>query len=295
VLLLDKPRGLTSNSALQRVRKLLGAAKAGHTGTLDPMATGLLPICLGQATKFSGFLLDADKKYEATLTLGTVTDTGDAEGRIVRTTPFGCIDQQRIEAALAALTGQIQQLPPMHSALKHEGRPLYEYARAGLTVERETRVVTVHEIQLTRFDPPEVAIDVRVSKGTYVRALATDLGERLGCGAHLSALRRTATGGLLVTDALNLPALEAMSEERRRAQVRPVDLLVQGLPALTLDEADVASVLQGRVVASAGAWPPQTLTRLYDSQGEFLGIGELIPPGQLAPRRLMSRAPVSEA
>jgi tRNA pseudouridine55 synthase len=291
VLLLDKPRGLTSNSALQRARKLLGAAKAGHTGTLDPMASGLLPICLGQATKFSGFLLEADKTYEATVTLGAATETGDAEGRIVRTGSLAAVDRQGIEAVLAVLTGPIEQLPPMHSALKHKGRPLYQYARAGLTVERHARAVTVHEIRLTRLDSPELDIQVTVSKGTYIRALAAELGERLGCGAYLSALRRTAAGGLHLDEALSLPALEAMPEGQRRAQVRPIDLLLRRLPALTLNEQDVASLLQGRAIATDTAPSAQALARLYDGRGAFLGIGELILPGQLTPRRLMSRPP----
>jgi tRNA pseudouridine55 synthase len=290
VLLLDKPPGLTSNSALQRVRRLLGAAKAGHTGTLDPMATGLLPICLGQATKFCGFLLEADKTYQATLTLGSVTDTGDAEGRIVRTASPAGVGQERIVAVLAALTGPIQQLPPMHSALKHEGRPLYQYARAGLMVERRTRAVTVHEIRLSRFDSPELDIEVRVSKGTYVRALAAEIGERLGCGAHLSALRRIATGGLHVHEALGLDALEAMPEAQRRAQMQPVDRLLQALPALVLNEADVASLVQGRTIATDIVLAPLALARLYDGQGVFLGIGELVQPERLAPRRLVSQA-----
>lgn len=291
VLLLDKPRGLTSNAALQAVRRLLGAAKAGHTGTLDPMATGLLPICVGQATKFSAFWLDADKSYAATVTLGVATDTGDAEGSAVRTGSIAHIDRPRVEAALAALTGIIQQVPPMHSALKHAGRPLYEYARAGVTVERPSRTVVVHEMRLRRLEGRELDLEVRVSKGTYIRSLAGDLGEALGCGAHLSALRRTATAGFSVAEAVALEALEQMPAAERHALLRPVDLLLQSLPALVLEREAALQLLQGRAVRTELAPPPPSQARLYDEHARFLGVGEVVRPGEVVPRRLMSQAP----
>jgi tRNA pseudouridine55 synthase len=234
VLLLDKPRGPSSNDALQRARRAFSAAKGGHGGTLDPMATGLLPIAFGEATKFLHDLLDADKTYEATMCLGVATDSGDAEGVVIAERAASC-DDAAIAAACAAFAGEIAQVPPMHSALKRDGRPLYAYAREGITLEREARTVTVHEIALIgvdRADParPLATFGARVSKGTYIRTLAQDIGERLGCGAHLVALRRTRVGALDIAQAVDLDALEAAEPSDRAARLRPLDTLVAGQP-----------------------------------------------------------------
>ncbi len=297
VLLLDKPRGPSSNDALQRARRALQAAKAGHGGTLDPMATGLLPVAFGEATKFLHDLLDADKTYEATMRLGVVTDTGDAEGVPVAERPVDC-DDAAIAAACAAFGGDIEQVPPMHSALKRDGRPLYEYARAGIVLEREARPVTVHAISvlgIDRADParPLVAISVRVSKGTYIRTLAQDIGERLGCGAHLVALRRTAVGRLSVDDAVALDALEAEPAEARDARLAPVDTLLSGLPRIGLADALADRFMNGqRIVldtdqraplASAPAGP----VRVYRGS-QLLGVADFAPPGLLAPQRVLA-------
>jgi tRNA pseudouridine55 synthase len=235
ILLLDKPVGMTSNAALVQSRRLLGAAKAGHTGTLDPLATGLLPICFGEATKFAGLLLDADKTYEAVVALGAATTTGDAEGEVVWRGEVSGVGP-RIEPVLRQFLGPQSQMPPMYSALKHQGRPLYEYARAGQVVERAAREITVHALELQEFDGETLRIRVRVSKGTYVRTLAQDIGASLGCGAHLGGLRRTAIGEITVSSASTLEQLGALSAEQRGRLLQPTDLLVRSFPRLDLAE-----------------------------------------------------------
>jgi tRNA pseudouridine55 synthase len=250
VLLLDKPIGLSSNDALQKVKWLLRAEKAGHTGTLDPLATGLLPLCFGAATKFSQVSLDADKAYRATLALGVTTTTGDAEGEVVRErrAEVAAVTRDAIDQACARWTGPIRQVPPMHSALKHQGRALYEYARAGETVEREARAVTIHRIDIVEWDarrPEVLVIDVRCSKGTYVRTLAEDLGETLGCGAHLAALRRTGSGPLSVLQAVTIEALAAMPEAARDACLLPPDALLADWPEIRLDAGEAGRFLTG--------------------------------------------------
>ncbi len=290
VLLLDKPLGLSSNDALQRAKRLYRAEKAGHTGTLDPLATGLLPLAFGAATKFSQASLDADKHYRATLRLGVVTTTGDAEGQ-----PCGrrdvCVTREQIEAACARSTGAIDQVPPMHSALKHAGKALYEYARAGVEVERAPRRVTVHRIDIVEWDDapqaPMLTLDVHCSKGTYIRTLAADLGEALGCGAHLAALRRTASGRLHLRDAHTLEQLAAMGERERDALLLPADALLADWPELRLDEHEAGRFLTGlrRRVMQADA----PGVRVYGPQPRaFLGsahivAGELIADRLLAP------------
>ena len=226
VLLLDKPIGFTSNDALQKAKGMLRAEKGGHTCTLDPLATGLLPLCFGAATKFSQASLDADKAYRATLRLGQRTSTGDAEGEIVAEHPVLC-ELPAIAAACARFTGQVDQLPPMHSALKHEGKALYDYARRGIEIDRPTRQVQIHSIDIVDWQAPFLVIDVACSKGTYIRTLAEDIGSALGCGAHLSALRRTAAGPLRIEDAVTLDELQAMSEAEREARLQPADILLQ--------------------------------------------------------------------
>ncbi|MGZ9032639.1 MAG: tRNA pseudouridine(55) synthase TruB, partial [Burkholderiaceae bacterium] len=248
VLLLDKPVGVTSNRALQTARRLLNSRKAGHTGTLDPMASGLLPVMLGEATKFSADLLDADKSYRATVRLGVTTTTGDAEGEVVERRAVD-IEAGEIEQVLARFTGDIEQVPPMHSALKRGGRPLYELARAGIEVERAPRAVRIHGLRLIERASDTMVLDVECSKGTYVRVLAEDIGKALGCGAHLAALRRTRVGPLTIDDAVELAALEGMEPGARRKCLRPVDELLGTLPSVALDAELTERFRQGQRLA----------------------------------------------
>lgn len=284
VLLFDKSLELSSNTALQRVRRLLQAEKAGHTGTLDPLATGLLPICFGEATKYSTALLDADKTYRATLRLGQTTTTADAEGEIVSESPVE-VTQADIDTVLAKFRGAIKQLPPMHSALKHQGKPLYEYIRNGETIERELRDVVIHELHQERFEGFELDISVRCSKGTYVRTLGEDIGAALGCGAHLTALRRTAIAHFSLNDACDMAQLEAMSMEQREARVLSVDCLMPEMPRLTLDDVQIKRLAQGqRLGLDTGL--PDGKVALYGPQG-FVGVG-MLQGRRLAPDRLLS-------
>ncbi len=286
VLLLDKGTGCTSNAALQQAKRLYKAAKAGHTGTLDPLATGLLPLCFGEATKFAAGLLDADKSYRAHIRLGVTTTTADAEGEVLDTRPVPALSRAVVEAALARLRGPILQLPPMHSALKRDGKPLYEYARQGVEVERAPRPVTILRLELERLDGELLEIVVDCSKGTYIRSLAQDIGEALGCGAHLAALRRTRIGSLRVEDAVTLAALEAMDAPQRDGCLRPVDLLLAGLPAVELDGADVGRFCHGQAVPvpRPGRAPA---VRVYGGQ-RFLGLGRMLVGGRVAPQRLVA-------
>ncbi|MEW6679287.1 MAG: tRNA pseudouridine(55) synthase TruB [Pseudomonadota bacterium] len=285
VLLLDKPAGLTSNTALQKAKRLFNAAKAGHTGTLDPFATGLLPLCFGEATKFSQFLLDADKVYEAEVRLGVRTSSGDLDGDVIAESPVS-LDEARLRAALHAFMGEIEQVPPMHSALKHQGRPLYEYARQGVEIPRKARRVTVHSLELLSFTPPTCVLRVHCSKGFYVRALADDLGQALGCGGHLVGLRRLAVGGFSVADAYTLETLAAQSPDSLDACLAPADRLIQRLPIQQLDQESAWQMLHGQAV-----WLPRlqvgTLFRLYDPDQVFLGVGVVNEEGKLAPQRLV--------
>lgn len=293
VLLLDKPAGLSSNAALQRARKLFNWAKAGHTGTLDPLATGLLPVCLGEATKYSHALLDADKTYEAVIRLGFTSSTGDAEGRI---DPVAAPDfsEQRLAEVLDSFVGVIRQTPPMHSALKREGRPLYEYARAGEEVARESREITVKALELTDFTYPEqISVRVSCSKGTYIRVLAEDIGKSLGCGAYLLGLRRTEIGDLDIGDAISLEMLEKLPQEGRISALLPVDRLLLGLPPLKLDPEGVKRVCTGLAASVAGANPG--LSRLYDSSDRFLGMGEVGEDGTVSPKRMIANPEIAAA
>jgi tRNA pseudouridine55 synthase len=255
VLLLDKPVGLSSNDALMRVKRLFNAKKAGHTGTLDPLASGLLPLCFGEATKFSQDLLDADKTYEATLKLGVRTATGDAEGEVLSIREVAC-DPAAIDAVLSAFRGTIRQVPPMYSALKRDGKPLYEYARAGQTLERDARAVTIHALEALDCGlPGEPTLTIRVtcSKGTYIRVLAEDIGEALGCGAHLGMLRRTHVGPLSLEHAVSLDALSNADDAVRVASLQPVDALLSSFPAVRLDEDSVRRFSQGQRLRLADA------------------------------------------
>lgn len=292
VLLLDKPLGWTSNDALQKAKGLLRAEKGGHTGTLDPLASGLLPLCFGAATKFAQASLDADKRYRATLRLGQRTTSGDREGQVVDERPVSC-DRAAIEAACARLHGRIAQTPPMHSALKHHGKALYEYARAGVQVERPAREVEIHRIAIVDWQSPTLVIDVHCSKGTYVRTLAEDIGAALGCGAHLAALRRTGSGALGVEQAITIDELAALDEAERAALLLPADVLLQQWPAVNLAGDEAARFLTGlrRRVALADA----PAVRVYaEAPRAFLGAGH-IAGGELIPDRLLSPLEVQAA
>jgi tRNA pseudouridine55 synthase len=285
VLLLDKPLGLSSSAALQQARRLYRAEKAGHTGTLDPLATGLLPLCFGAATKFSQASLDADKAYRATLRLGVTTSTGDAEGEVLRLRAVA-VSRERIEAACSGFVGTIDQVPPMHSALKHEGRALYDYARAGIEVERAARRVTIQAIDVVEWRDDALVIDVHCGKGTYIRTLAEAIGEALGCGAHLAALRRTASGALSLADAHSLDSLAALDEAARDALLLPADALLADSPEVRLDDADAGRFLSGlRRRLDASDAP---LVRVYGCERRaFLGSGHIVAR-ELIPTRLLS-------
>ncbi|MBN8449523.1 MAG: tRNA pseudouridine(55) synthase TruB [Candidatus Accumulibacter sp.] len=282
VLLLDKPTGLSSNSALQAARRLFSAAKAGHTGTLDPLASGLLPLCFGEATKFSTDLLAADKTYETELLFGVRTDTGDADGTVVMRCPvdFGLAE---LEATLPRFRGPIRQVPPMYSALKRDGKPLYELARQGIEVEREAREVIIHELRLLDFSGDRCRLRISCSKGTYIRSLAEDLGATLACGAHLTALRRVAVGPLQIADAVTLDHLAAIAEEDRTAWLLAPDALLQSLPAVYLEELAGCRFVHGNPVSS-DAVPGRC--RVY-SENRLLGLGEVDGQGNLQPRRVI--------
>jgi tRNA pseudouridine55 synthase len=292
VLLLDKPHGLTSNAALQGARRLYRAAKAGHTGTLDPLATGLLPVLFGEAAKFGGELLDADKTYAAAIALGAVTTTGDAEGEVTERRPVA-VTRAAVEQVLDGFRGAGTQVPPMYSALKRDGRPLYEYARAGQSVDRPARPITIHALTLEALDGARLAVTVRASKGTYIRVLAEDIGRALGCGAHLARLRRVAIGPFSVADATTVEALERLDAEARDARLLPIDALIGHLRAATLPSAAAGRFAQGAAVESPVAAPGRV--RVYGDGGTFLGIGEAGPDGRLHPLRLRRAATVPAA
>ncbi|PKL74256.1 MAG: tRNA pseudouridine(55) synthase TruB [Candidatus Melainabacteria bacterium HGW-Melainabacteria-1] len=286
VLLLDKPIGFTSNDALQKARRLFSAAKGGHTGTLDPLATGLLPLCFGEATKFSADLLDADKTYEAVLKLGVTTDSGDAEGKVTATSTVNT-EKAAILKLLPQFTGDIQQIPPMHSALKRHGRPLYELARKGIEVEREARAVTIYAIELLDFAGDTLMLRVSCSKGTYIRVLAADIGAALGCGAHLTALRRTRVGDLDLDGAVTLAELEGLDEAGRMVHLKPVDALLHTLPVLTVEGEAAQRFSHGNPVDLPSGLSGKI--RVYQS-GRLIGIGEPGQGNRLWPKRLVQLA-----
>jgi tRNA pseudouridine55 synthase len=287
VLLLDKPLGYSSNQALQKIKWLYQAEKAGHTGTLDPLATGLLPICLGEATKFAQYLTDADKSYIATIKLGITTTTGDAEGEVVESRPVD-VTRQRFEGVCQQFLGEISQVPPMYSALKHEGKALYEYARKGMEIERKARQVQIMEIATLRFEGSVAKIAVTCSKGTYIRTLAEDIGRELACGAHLIALRRTATAGYELNEAYTLDQIEAMTLEQRDKNLMPVDSAIDDLPKVELSEDQAYYLLQGQAIWKAGKVPAGDC-RLYDQEDRFIGLGYLQDDGKIAPKRLLQK------
>ncbi|MDX1734828.1 MAG: tRNA pseudouridine(55) synthase TruB [Halioglobus sp.] len=293
ILVLDKPAGMTSNQALQTVKRLYFAAKAGHTGSLDPLATGVLPLCFGEATKFSQYLLDADKAYESTTVLGVATSTGDAEGEVRASIDASELTQDRVERALDAFRGEIEQVPSMYSALKRDGQPLYKLARQGQEVERQARTVVVKKLELRDFRPGERAeadIYLECSKGTYVRSLAEDLGAALGCGGHVSALRRTRSGPFGIGDSVSLATLEALKANDELAKmdalVLPADAALGGLPLVQVSESGGFYIRQGQPVQVPNA-PCDGMVRVALESGEFLGVGEILDDGRVAPRRLV--------
>jgi tRNA pseudouridine55 synthase len=293
ILVLDKPSGMSSNQALQAVKRLYFAAKAGHTGSLDPLATGVLPLCFGEATKFSQFLLEADKAYESTFVLGVATDTGDADGAVLERMDASGIAADDVERALEAFRGEIEQVPSMYSAIKHQGQPLYKLARQGLEVERKPRRVVIKLLELRDFRggaQPEVDIYLECTKGTYVRSVAEDLGQVLGCGAHVASLRRTMAGPFGIEDSVTLGTLEALKTSDRLVEMDalllPTDSALDNLPLVRLSISGGFYLRQGQPVLVPNA-PCNGMVRVALETGEFLGVGEILDDGRVAPRRLI--------
>jgi tRNA pseudouridine55 synthase len=294
VLLLDKAAGHSSNDVLIKAKRLFNAQKAGHTGTLDPFATGLLPLCFGEATKFSQDLLEADKTYETVVHLGVTTTTGDIEGEVLQRLDVN-VTREQIDRVLQQFRGDIDQVPPMYSALKRDGKPLYEYARAGVILEREARRVTIHDLEVLDFQVPYLTLRVKCSKGTYIRVLGEDIGVALGCGAHLQALRRTRVGALTMENAVTLDMLTDTPEAERRGLLSPVDALLSTFPPLRLPDALAARFLHGQRIAlgKEGLPVPQYegRVRVYRlGDGHLLGTAQLMAFGLVAPERLVSGA-----
>lgn len=290
VFLLDKPQGMSSNAVLQKVKRLFQANKAGHTGALDPLATGMLPICLGEATKFSQFLLDSDKRYRVTAKLGERTDTSDADGKTVETRAVN-VAEAEILAALEPFRGEILQIPTMFSALKHKGKPLYEYARQGITVEREARPITIFALKFIAYEAPFLTLEVHCSKGTYIRTLVDDLGEALGCGAHVTALRRLAVADYPVEAMMSYADLQNFGENRPLAELDklllPVDTAVSMLPELILDERQSKAVGFGQRVRFENNAHLYGQIRLYAESGQFLGMAEIASDNVIRPSRMV--------
>ncbi len=289
ILLLDKPLGITSNSALQDVKRLFKAQKAGHTGSLDPLADGLLPICFGAATKVSAFLLDADKHYLVRVKLGVTTATADAEGEVLETKPVDGISESDIQQVVAEFKGDIEQIPPMYSALKHKGERLYKLARDGIEVEREPRQVTIHDITMQGYSEPEFDLDVRCSKGTYVRTLAEDIGKKLGCGAHVTALRRIGVGPYGADNMVSMEQIKQLADEGFSALddlLLPIDSALGSWPEVKLTPDSTFYLKQGQPVLVPNA-PTDGMVRIYDADGLFMGAGEILDDGRVAPRRMM--------
>ena len=292
ILLLDKPAGITSNTALQIVKRLFDACKAGHTGSLDPLATGVLPLCFGEATKFSQFLLDADKRYQATFQLGVITDSGDADGKVLETRPVPEISDAELESVLENYRGEISQVPSMFSALKVNGQPLYKLARQGIEIERKSRQVTIHELGVLERHQDKIKVDVHCTKGTYVRTLAEDIGLELGCGAHVVELRRLAAGPYRIDEAVSMEQLEALAEDKAQldAKLQPVSSVVKDWPQVELTEITASYIRQGQPVQIANA-PTAGWVSIFsesdDPNEEFIGIGEVTDDGRIAPRRLV--------
>jgi tRNA pseudouridine55 synthase len=292
VLLLDKPAGITSNTALQIVKRWYDACKAGHTGSLDPLATGVLPICFGEATKFSQFLLDADKRYQATFKLGVITDSGDADGKVLETRFIREISDSKLESVLENYRGEISQIPSMFSALKVNGQPLYKLARQGIEIERKSRLVTINELHVLERHEDKIMVDVHCTKGTYVRTLAEDIGLELGCGAHVLELRRLSAGPYTVDETASMEELEVLAEDKAEldAKLQPVSSAVQDWPQVGLTEVAASYIRQGQPVQIANA-PTTGWVRMFseadDFSEEFIGVGEVMDDGRIAPKRLV--------
>ncbi len=288
ILLVDKPPELTSNAVLQRVKRLFQAKKAGHTGSLDPMATGMLPICFGEATKFCQYMLDADKCYEATGCLGIKTTTSDAMGEVIAHNSNFSVSTEQLKNVLSRFMGSIEQVPSMYSALKHQGVPLYKFARAGQEIERKARAITVHTLQLTEFDGQLFKIKVNCSKGTYIRNLIEDIGEQLGVGAHVIQLHRCYTAGFEQEAMYSLEAIMGMSEDERKRCLLPMTRAIQYLPKQVLNDDEVRALRQGKTLPHVDAMPEMGLVQLYDNQQFFIGLGEFTAAGELKVKRLLA-------
>ncbi|HEH9671027.1 TPA: tRNA pseudouridine(55) synthase TruB [Pasteurella multocida] len=291
VFLLDKPQGMSSNDIMQKVKRVFQANKAGHTGALDPLATGMLPVCLGEATKFSQFLLDADKRYQVTAKLGERTDTSDEEGQVVETRDVQ-VDVQDILAALPHFRGDLMQVPTMFSALKHQGKPLYEYARAGITVEREARPITIFDLQFIAYDAPYLTLEVHCSKGTYIRTLVDDLGEYLGCGAHVTVLRRTAVANYPVEAMMDWDTLQVLAAQQDLAlldqHLLPTDSAVSALPALHLNQEQSKAISFGQRVKFDNPTQLTGQVRLFSDTQQFLGVALVDEHNVIRPQRLIT-------
>lgn len=290
ILLLDKPAGLTSNAALQEVKRAYGAAKAGHTGSLDPIATGLLPVCFGEATKLSGFFLNADKRYHAGFQLGASTETGDSEGAVTLRSSVD-VDDEEIERVMERFRGEFDQVPSMYSAIKKHGKPLYELARKGIEVERQARPVNVYSLEWRRLRDDRLAVDLHCSSGFYVRSLAHDVGQALGCGAHVDALNRTAVGRFELEDAVTLDRVNELRDEREALDelLIPGDRGLRHLPGITLSTDAAYYLVRGQAVRAAEL-PTSGLVRLYAEEAGFLGVGKVLGDGRVAPKRLFQGA-----
>lgn len=286
VFLLDKPLGFSSNQALKKIQWLFNAKKAGHTGTLDPMATGLLPICLGEATKFSHRLLDAHKSYIATIQLGITTSTGDQEGEVISEKEV-VLNEAQLKDTLKKFIGDTTQIPPMYSALKFEGKPLYEYAREGIEIERKSRQIKIFDIKLINIEKSIITIEVLCSKGTYIRTLAEDIGQTMGCGAYLKGLERTQTGNFQLSEALSIEALEAMPMASREKALMPIDVLLEELSSIKLNMAELDAIKKGQSIDFNSKNDKEV--RLYSPSGQFVGVGQPDLKGRLFPKRLIAK------
>ena len=290
ILVLDKPVGMGSNEVLQRIKRIYRARKAGHTGSLDRLASGLLPICFGEATKLSGYLLNADKHYIATFLLGVTTSTGDAEGEVVSRCPVPALSATTIERAVAPFRGEIEQIPPMHSALKHKGKRLYQLAHEGIVVERQPRGVTIHRFDVLHTEGERIEVEVLCSKGTYIRTLAEDLGTALGCGASVVALRRIGAGPFTAADMMELAAIESLAETGSSAldaSLRPLEAAVSQWPMVLLPEGVAFYLRKGQPVLMPHA-PTEGWVRIHTERAGFIGVGEVLDDGRIAPRRLFT-------
>ncbi|MBD3610176.1 MAG: tRNA pseudouridine(55) synthase TruB [Gammaproteobacteria bacterium] len=293
ILLLDKPIGMSSNQALQKVKRLFNAQKAGHTGNLDPLATGVLPICLGEGTKVSAFLLDADKRYTGKITLGQRTSTADSEGEVIDTAPIPELNKLQLESVLQQFLGEIEQIPPMYSALKVDGQPLYKLAHKGVEIERKARRIQIYELNLLSFEGDSLEIDVHCSKGTYIRTLAEDIGKALGTVAYLSALRRTVAGPFRLEECVDMATLEHVAEDKGPEQLdeflAPMESALEDWPDVVLSENAAFFLGQGQPVVVPNA-PTEGMVRLFDKSERFLGVGIISDDGKVAPKRLFNTA-----